>query len=397
MDNLTHSLVGATLAELALPADASPAQRRLYFLAGIIGANLPDADLVYTRITPGPLGYLLHHRGHTHTLAGIAGLAALVAAACVVPPLRRTVTLAPRRFAALVAVALLSHLTLDAWNSYGIHPFWPVDNRWFYGDAIYILEPWLWLLLAAAAALNTQRRGGGWLLAALVAALVVAMTAIGMIPAASLAALALVAVAAVVTLRARAPRRRSAAALAAVTAYVVAMFFLRERARSASLAALDARDRAQVLDVALSPQPANPLCWNALVVAADEEAGEYRLMRGTAAPLAARGCGRGRGVVVWNSAVRQSLPTLRALAARDCRVRAWLRFGRAPELRGGAIADARFGGLARDNFSAMPLAPAGGGCPPNLPEWGMPRADLLRSSLASGSAGSSGSSDADQR
>src|SRR5690606_16081369 len=29
--------------------------------------------------------------------------------------------------------------------NYGVHPFWPVDNRWFYGDTIFIWEPLLWI------------------------------------------------------------------------------------------------------------------------------------------------------------------------------------------------------------------------------------------------------------
>ena len=33
---------------------------------------------------------------------------------------------------------------LDFTNSYGVHPFWPVDNRWYYGDAVFIVEPLLW-------------------------------------------------------------------------------------------------------------------------------------------------------------------------------------------------------------------------------------------------------------
>ena len=74
MENLTHSLIGATLAELFVPRSASPAKRGLFFTVGVVAANLPDADLVYARITAPPLGYLLHHRGHTHTLIGAAML-----------------------------------------------------------------------------------------------------------------------------------------------------------------------------------------------------------------------------------------------------------------------------------------------------------------------------------
>ena len=92
MENITHSLVGATLAELMLPPTANATQRRLFFIAGIAAANLPDADLVYTRITPPPLGYLLHHRGHTHTIIGCALIAVcLWLLTRLIPPARRRI------------------------------------------------------------------------------------------------------------------------------------------------------------------------------------------------------------------------------------------------------------------------------------------------------------------
>ena len=91
MENITHSLVGATLAELALPAAATPAQRRLFYAAGIVAANLPDADLLYTSIIAPPLGYLLHHRGHTHTVVGLAVQAALIGVVCMLPALARRI------------------------------------------------------------------------------------------------------------------------------------------------------------------------------------------------------------------------------------------------------------------------------------------------------------------
>jgi inner membrane protein len=155
VDNITHSLLGATLAELALPAGAPRAARRTFFTAGVIAANLPDADLVYTRITPAPLGALLHHRGHTHTVAGLAILGIAMVAVCLVPRIRDSVEPMRGRLWALIAVALVSHLVLDSWNSYGVHPFWPLDSRWYYGDAVFILEPWIWLLLGVAAVANT--------------------------------------------------------------------------------------------------------------------------------------------------------------------------------------------------------------------------------------------------
>ena len=32
----------------------------------------------------------------------------------------------------------LLHLGMDFLNSYGVHPFWPIQNRWVYGDSVFI-------------------------------------------------------------------------------------------------------------------------------------------------------------------------------------------------------------------------------------------------------------------
>ena len=380
MENLTHSLIGAAMAELALPGGPTPNQRRIFFVAGVVAANLPDADLLYTRITPEPLGYLLHHRGHTHTVAGLVAQVLLIGAVCLLPAIRRNVGSLRGRLWTLIAVALLSHLVLDAWNSYGVHPFWPFDVQWYYGDAIYILEPWIWLLLGVAATANTQGARGRVVLAVALAAIVGALARFGMIPVGALIALALVAAAMAVIVRRWAPRRRSGVALAMVALFVVAMFGLREQVRARVVASIAPVTRGQIVDVVLSPQPANPLCWTALVIAVNEPVDEYLSTPGTATTFGRSGCGaRRRAPVEWGDPVHQSLSQLRELNRRDCEVRAWLRFGRAPEIGVRAIGDLRYGGARRENFSTMPLSREGqlSRCPPNVPPWGMPRADLL--------------------
>jgi inner membrane protein len=387
LENLTHSLVGAALAELALPTGATITQRRIFFIAGVAAANLPDADLLYTNITPPPLGYLLHHRGHTHTLAGIVVQALLVGAVCLLPAVRRRVGAPRTRLLALVAVALLSHLVLDAWNSYGVHPFWPVNSRWYYGDAIFIAEPWLWVFLGAAATMNTGHVRGRTVLGAALVVLVAALAWFGMIPLAAFAALATSAVVLGVISRRWTPRRRASMALALSALFVVAMFGVRERVRGIVLMAMAPTSRAGVIDVILSPEPANPLCWSALTIVTDDAAGDYVTTPGTAAALSSSGCESGRrDLVIWDPPVRQSIARLRELARTDCSVWAWLQFGRAPEVAeraiggaDGAIGDLRYGGARRENFSRMPLRNDSerAQCPPNLTHWGMPRADLL--------------------
>jgi inner membrane protein len=51
-----------------------------------------------------------------------------------------------------------SHVFLDYLNTYGIRLLTPLDWRWLYGDAVFIVDPWLWLVFAAGVWL-ARRRG----------------------------------------------------------------------------------------------------------------------------------------------------------------------------------------------------------------------------------------------
>lgn len=381
MENLTHSLLGATLAELALPADATPAQRRIFFNVGIIAANLPDADLLYTRITEPPLGYLIHHRGHTHTIGGLIVQAILMAAVCMLPAIARRVGPARTRLWSLIALGLLSHLVADSWNSYGVHPFWPFDARWVYGDSIFIAEPWLWLLLGVAAVWNARNRRMGVGVGLLLVVPLILATVSGTVPIAAFVALVLCTVAAAVAARHWPAPRRSATALAGVALFVGAMFAAREVVHAEVVHSLQLAPSARLLDVVLSPQPGNPLCWTALSVVVDESADAYTMTRGDVSLWlsTARCFMKQQASVEWSEVEKQSLSHLRALARDDCWVHPWLQFGRAPIIGERDITDMRYGGTSRGNFSSMPLGSTRptGDCPANLTAWRPPRADLL--------------------
>src|SRR5688500_2765680 len=89
MDNVTHSLAGLLLAESAVRlrarvagAEPSPRFRTVAALSSMVAANLPDFDLLYTGAGSARLNYMLHHRGHTHTVViAIVGAAMLWAIA----------------------------------------------------------------------------------------------------------------------------------------------------------------------------------------------------------------------------------------------------------------------------------------------------------------------------
>ena len=47
------------MAQCAVPRDAMARTRAVFICAGVVAANAPDVDLLYTGITVAPLGYLL--------------------------------------------------------------------------------------------------------------------------------------------------------------------------------------------------------------------------------------------------------------------------------------------------------------------------------------------------
>jgi inner membrane protein len=111
----------------------------------------------------------VHHRGITHSLAGLAVLTVAVALACRAWPRRRGAADGashahggerPGLRALLFAAALgtSSHLLLDALNSYGIRPWLPFDARWLYVDVAFVVDPLLWLGFGAAAMLGAPVR-----------------------------------------------------------------------------------------------------------------------------------------------------------------------------------------------------------------------------------------------
>jgi inner membrane protein len=68
--------------------------------------------------------------------------------------------LVPGQLLLLSSVAILSHPILDTLNTYGMRWLMPFSGRWFYGDTLFIVDPWLWLALGAGVALSRPGRGG---------------------------------------------------------------------------------------------------------------------------------------------------------------------------------------------------------------------------------------------
>lgn len=156
MDNITHSLVGLAAAKAGLER-LSPGATALC----VIAANAPDADIVAA--LGGRWFYLHHHRGITHSLVGTLALAFLIpllfyAGDKIIALLRGR---PPRAlFGGLLIASLLvsaTHPLMDWTNNYGLRPLLPWNGQWFYGDLVFIVDPWLWLTVGGAAFLLTAR------------------------------------------------------------------------------------------------------------------------------------------------------------------------------------------------------------------------------------------------
>ena len=78
-----------------------------------------------------------------------------------------------------------------------------------------------------------------------------------------------------------AARTRALAALTASAVFVATLFVLRVRAHDQVRELLGPEIRGAVVDVVLSPEPAEPRCWSVIVVERDEKRRQFVLYRGT--------------------------------------------------------------------------------------------------------------------
>src|SRR5688500_14179102 len=134
LDNLTHTLVGAALAEAGLKKRTALGAATL-----MIGANFPDID-VLALFFPGSIDV---RRGATHGFPALAilpfVLAWLMKSYDRNVRLRRDPTAMPadfRQLALLSALAIWTHPTLDYMNTYGMRWLMPFVNKWFYADGL---------------------------------------------------------------------------------------------------------------------------------------------------------------------------------------------------------------------------------------------------------------------
>ena len=158
MDGVTHSLVGLTSAKAGLERWSPYAT-----VVCILSANAPDIDVI-SGFFGGRWTLLHYHRGVTHSIIGTLALGFLI------PSIFYAVDRAiaqwrkhpPKiRYRGLLIASLIAaatHPLMDWTNNYGVRPLLPWSGKWFYGDLVFIIDPYIWLVLGGAAFLLTSSR-----------------------------------------------------------------------------------------------------------------------------------------------------------------------------------------------------------------------------------------------
>ena len=409
MDNVTHTLIGALLGEtVARTTQSDPrglpdqVRRNLLVATAAIGSNLPDSDLLYSFVG-GKVNYLLQHRGHSHTViaALLLGAVAFVIARW---QLRRhghsPSSLDLRWLAGVFLITPLLHIGMDFTNNYGVHPFWPLSNRWFYGDSVFIAEPLLWAACAPLAV--TFRTGVARFIVAAVLTIGMGLALFsGLVPLLP-AVVLIVVIGAMLLLGWRARPQVAVVGGVALWLAVTAMFVVSSQVaarRMETIAATLFPDEGSV-DRVLTPMPANPLCWEVMLVQTRERSVIDRRVMLALAPslIPADGC-LSRSLDIpssaplqrvsesataelhWYGEIATSLDQLKARVAADCEAAAAMRFIRVPWLAT-VGPDLVLGDLRYDREKALGFAEVAlqdpPVCPRLVPDWRPPRMDLLQ-------------------
>lgn len=338
MDNICHTLVGLAVARAGLQKKTS-----LATVTAAVSANLPDIDvLVFATSVPS----VAFRRGITHGLPAqvllpiaFAGAMWWIGRRRAGPTVRSdgmsTERPAPASFGWLLAtsyIGIFTHVFLDYLNTYGIRLLSPMSQQWFYGDAVFIIDVWLWLMLGIGVWL-AGRRGRFRLKAEATQ---------------------------VRTTRAEAAqakvtrgRRPAVVALVAASIYIAAMLASARMSRAIVRDAWIARTGETPRALMVGPMPLNPFRRTIIVDAGD------RYFQGTFRWFPAR-VSFDEDPIMKND----SRPEVTA-ARRDPRIRQvliWSRFPawetrEVPEGTEVRLSDMRFRGLSRGGFTATTIVP----------------------------------------
>jgi membrane-bound metal-dependent hydrolase YbcI (DUF457 family) len=145
MDTITHGIVGALIGK----GYFSERNGRVATFAAAAGAMFPDIDVVEEIVSRDPLAIVRYHRGITHSFVALPFFAAFLAWLT-----RAGFGVLKKRFAGLrdiespswgilfviYAIAIASHIILDAMTSFGTRIWDPVSQQRVAWDLLFIID-----------------------------------------------------------------------------------------------------------------------------------------------------------------------------------------------------------------------------------------------------------------
>ncbi len=394
MDNLTHSLAGFCATEIYFQNKSiSTSRRRFFHGLSLVANNFPDIDITLSKLIQPPLGYLLHHRGHTHTLLGAFFLSLGVSFIFGIWGRRKFSDWQKKDLRNVFTISFLGfaiHIALDSLNSYGIHPFWPWNNRWFYGDALFIIEPILWALLLPLILRADLSR--------LWKALTVGLIAVSIVwfcldPRLAMQSRSILMIIFTIHLIVRKTSSELVfrTALGGTLIFIAIHLFISRYLKSELTQQIPADE--QLEEVVISPFPANPFCWRAILISHNSNELIHRKgtvkLGGFPCPEAAFTSTAtflpsqipSTSAVTWQGENKQLKSTFKDFYQRQCEFRAFLRFSRSPFIEPNEnkwiLGDHRFD---RDNdlgFTEWETTVTRTNCQGWIPPWTPPRQHWL--------------------
>ncbi|WP_263910937.1 metal-dependent hydrolase [Achromobacter sp. 79A6] len=147
MDSVTQAVLGAGIQGALL--GRVQGRRALFYGAAL--ATLPDLDVLMRY--PDPVSLMTYHRGFSHSIFVLTGLAALLTWL-----IRKYWPQAPysgRRLFLTLWLVLVTHPLLDAFTVYGTQLFWPIPSIPESWSAVFIIDPLYTVPLLLAAVYAT--------------------------------------------------------------------------------------------------------------------------------------------------------------------------------------------------------------------------------------------------
>jgi inner membrane protein len=157
MDPVTHALSGALLARATAPKEPSPGSLARRIAAGLLACAAPDLDIVIRLF--GPIAFLEHHRGVTHSLI-LLPLWAFVYSWILARVLREP--RGWRAFYAIAAAAIALHIAGDVITTYGTMILSPLSDWRAQIGTTFIIDLWFSGIIAAGLAASAVLRRSRW-------------------------------------------------------------------------------------------------------------------------------------------------------------------------------------------------------------------------------------------